>query len=254
MKSQGPTDLKIQTCSSEQSGRQAACRSHCYGLLALVFRGPPSPQVVEQLRSPELASALSGDGFDLAEALAGELEVVTDRLAQQYTRTFIGPGPHVSPYGSVHHDDEGQLWGDSTVRVKRFIEAIGLSLENDWDGIPDHIAIELELMQRLTDHEAELWARRAAATERDKDDVNKRLHQCLEAEQEFIVGYLSVWVSRFADHVSSRSTSRFYREMAKLTKSIVLADMERVGHVTSRFEVGLYEAMGFAQAIVVRER
>ena len=181
--------------------------------------------MVAQFKSAPMVDAL---GFEVGEILAGELDEVTERLGEEYTSTFIGPGPHVSPYASTYHEDEGQLWGDSTVRVKRFIEATGLSFEANWASIPDHIAIELELMQRLSEYEAELWARCAAAPTLSDDNVDEQLRQCLEVQERFLLDHLCVWVSTFCEHLLARSTSPFYQEMANLTKSIVLSDVERL--------------------------
>ncbi len=217
---------KSQVPSSEQRSLQAMNRSNCYGLLALVFRGPASCELVAQLRSEALVEALSELGYEMSKDLAGELEDVKERLAQKYTSTFVSPGPPVSLYASVYHDGEGQLWGDSTVRVKRFIETTGLSFADNWESIPDHIAIELELMQRLCAHEAQLQTRRASLAPPSRGKISKELRQCLEVEEKFLLDHLHVWVGSFCRRVLETSSSLFYQEMAKLAESIVLSDLE----------------------------
>ena len=220
------TQKKSQIPSSEQRSLQAMSRSYCYGLLALVFRAPPSSQLVAELRSEPLAEVFSELDCEMDKYLAGELEDVKEHLAEEYTSTFVGPGAHVSPYASVYHDGEGQLWGDSTVRVKRFIEATGLSFEDNWESIPDHIAIELELMQRLCAHEAQLQTRRASLAPPSRGKISKELRQCLEVEEKFLLDHLHVWVGSFCRRVLETSSSLFYQEMAKLAESIVLSDIE----------------------------
>lgn len=210
---------------ADEMDRQAESRSNCYGLLALVFRDAPTSEVVRQFRSPPLAEALSCFGYDVASDLAGELEAVTERLREEYTRTFASPGAPALPYGSMHDEKEGRLWGDSTVRVKRFIEATGLSFEHDWDSIPDHIAIELELMQRLTAYEAKLWGQRTTAPAHGKENVDDQLGRCLEVEEEFLRDHLCRWLPQFCDRVSENSAALFYGEMARLAKSFVLSDI-----------------------------
>ncbi len=184
--------------------------------MALVFRDAPDPEVIAQLRSPPLTEALSDLDYDAAKDLGGDLETVTENLREEYTSIFVGPGPHVSPYGSVHHTEEGQLWGDSTVRVKRFVEMIGLSFEGNWDSIPDHIAVEFEVMQRLTAHEAELW----------KQGMHEELDRCVQSQSVFLKEYLCPWISHFCDDVSAKSATSFYQKMAELAKSVVLSDVE----------------------------
>ncbi len=220
-------DINTSSVSSSiaQWHKQALSRSSCYGLLALVLRDTLTSEIVEQLRTSPLADTLADLGYDIAEDFTGELEEVTKRLAGQYTQTFVGPGPHVSLYASVHCSNEGQLWGDSTVWVKRFIETTGLSFNDNWDSIPDHITIELELMQRLTAYEAQLWLSNSSG---DSKNTEKQLCQCLQVQEQFLNKHLCAWIPQFCECVLETSTSLFYREMAKLTKSVILSDAEQV--------------------------
>lgn len=228
MRNQSPNNTTAAPVSADEWCRRAVCRSNCYGLLALVFRDAPTSEIVEQLRTPPLAKTLARLGYDVAQDFSGELEAVTERLCEQYTRTFVGPGPHVSPYASVHYDGEGQLWGDSTVWVKHFIKMTGLFFKGNWDSIPDHIAIELELMQRLAAHEADLWVPRLSGPSHNEKNIDRQLCQCLQAQEQFLCEHLCVWVPQFCERVLETSISLFYQEMAKLTKSLILSDVEQV--------------------------
>jgi TorA maturation chaperone TorD len=216
------------SATADQWYKQAVSRSNCYGLLALVFRDTPTSEIVAQLRTPPLADILVRLGYDIVQNLAGELEPVTKRLCEQYTQVFVGPGPHVSPYASAHHDHEGRLWGDSTVWVKRFIETTGLSFRNNWGSIPDHIAIELELMQRLTAHEAQLWLSSLSGPSHNNKNLDRQLCQCLGVQEQFLRDHLCVWIPRFCERVLETSTSKFYTEMGKLTKSVVMSGAEQI--------------------------
>jgi TorA maturation chaperone TorD len=226
MKNHNRRNVETVAVPVDERHNWAVSRSNCYGLLALVFRDTPTPKVLEQLRSPLLTEALGRLGYDAAEDLAGDLEAVTERLSEEFTRTFVGPGAIVSLYASVNYEDEGQLWGDSTVWVKRFIETTGLSFKDNWGSIPDHIAIELELMQRLTAHEAQLWTSRNSGVSRNKKDIDGQLCQCLEVQQRFLGEHLCKWAPRFCERIIKTCTSLFYREMANLTKSILASDIE----------------------------
>ncbi len=230
MRNQDRKNAAAMSATADQWHRQAVSRSNCYGLLALVFRDVPTAEIVAQLRTTPLAEVLS----NITQDLAGELDAVTKRLGEQYTRTFVGPGPHVSLYASVHHSGEGQFWGDSTVWVKRFIETTGLSFRNNWDSIPDHIAIELELMQRLADHEAKLRVQLTSApADEDKQNLIRRLQQCLRAQELFLREHLCKWVPQFYERVLEICPSAFYREVAGLTNAIVLSDVEHLAVLRS---------------------
>jgi TorA maturation chaperone TorD len=228
MKKQGQKNAAAMPTTADEWHKQAVNRSNCYDLLALVFRGAPTAEIIAQLMARPLADVLTHLGYDITQDLAGELDAVTKRLGEQYTRTFAGPGPHVSLYASVHHSGEGQLWGDSTVWVKRFIETTGLSFRNNWDSIPDHIAIELELMQRLTAHEAQLWGPGPPDPSHNGKNIDEQLSRCLQAQEQFLRDHLCIWIPKFCERVLETSTSLFYKEMAKLTKSVVLSDNEQV--------------------------
>ncbi len=211
--------------TTDQWHSQALSRSNCYGLLALVFRDTLTPETITQLRTPPLADVLNDLGYDVTQHLAGELEAVTECLREQYTQTFVGPGSHISLYASIYCDNEGQLWGDSTVWVKRFIERTGLSFRNNWDSIPDHITVELELMQHLIAYEAQLWVPNSSL---DSENTDKQLCQCLQVQEQFLSEHLCVWIPQFCKRVLEVSTSLFYQEMVRLTKSVILSDAEQV--------------------------
>ncbi len=240
MKDQEIKKTSFDSASIDQCHKQAISRSNCYGLLALIFRDTLSSKTVEQLRSPPLAETMAELGYDVAKELTGELEEITELLAQQYTRTFIGPGPHISPYASVHCCDEGRLWGDSTVWVKQFIEMTGLSFNDNWDSIPDHITIELELMQRLTDHETQLWDRIRSTSSDDKQIVAEKLRQCLQLQKQFLGDHLSKWIPQFVERISKISDSLFYWEMAGLTESMVFSDVEYLATVMNTLQHNLF--------------
>ncbi len=226
MKNQSLKNTASGSLSINQWHSQALSRSNCYGLLALIFRDTPTPETIAQLRTPPLAEVLNDLGYNVTQHLAGELKEVTACLREQYTQIFVGPGPHISLYASVYrNNDEGQLWGDSTVWVKRFIERTGLSFKDNWDSIPDHITIELELMQRLTAYEAQLWVPNSS---RDSENTDKQLCQCLHMQEQFLSEHLCIWIPQFCGRVLETSTSLFYREMARLTMSVILSDAEQV--------------------------
>ena len=215
----------------DDMARLASGRSHCYGLFALVLRDSPTSDAIAQLRAPPLSEALSDLGYDPASDLAGDLEQVTQQLSEEYTRVFIGPGPHAAPFGSVYHEREGGLWGDSTVRLKRLIEWLGLSFQGNWDSIPDHVSTELELMQRLAAHEAGLWEAAGGHAEPAPADHEDELRRCLETEQEFLRDYLCTWLPKFCHRASSLASMPFYREIVGLAEQFVAQDLEQVDSV-----------------------
>ncbi len=197
----------------------AMARSQVYGLLAALFRAEPSVALLGQLRGPALSGVFSELGFDLRETLQDkpEQELVED-LALEYTRLFLGPGPHISAHESVFVEVDGGamggLWGAKTVEVKAFIEASGLSYDSEYAGIPDHISVELEFLQKLAEWEAAKWA---------GNDSANAIH-CLAVEKRFLEEHLNQWISKLCDKVIADAELPFYKEIGRLTRDFVEFD------------------------------
>ena len=230
MKNQRPKDTSTIAPPVNERHEEAVSRSNCYGFLALIFRDVPTPELIAQLRTPPLVETLSQLGYEVTKDVEGKLEAVSESLSEQYTRAFVGPGPHVLPYASIHLDGQGRLWGESTVWVNRFIEATGLSFRDNWDSIPDHIAVELELMQRLAGHEAELWVQIESSSPEDKKALDERLYRCLQLQEDFLRDHLCLWIPQFCERVLEISASAFYGQMAGLKRSIVSSDLSARGN------------------------
>ena len=191
-------------------------RSNVYGLLATLYRQEVTSGFLQQLKNPQFLGVLSDLGIQLGDDFfQRNEEELLEEMAVEYTRLFLGPGKHVSPHESVHlqRDDagQGQLWGESTVEVKKFIESAGLDYKSEYKGLPDHISIELEFMQQVTLREKQAWG------ENDKDGAL----YCMKIEKKFIEEHLIRWIPIFCDKVIRESELPFYREMATLTKNFM---------------------------------
>ncbi len=204
------------TTARKDMAETATGRSNVYGLLAAVFRAEPSAALLARLRNREFTDALESLGLSLGDGFhdaPGE-ELAQD-LAVEFTRLFIGPGPHISPHESTNIDTgnpmEATLWGPQTVEVKKFIEATGLEYDDSFAGMPDHVGAELEFMQRLATKEAEAWAE---TNEEFATNIRK-------IEGRFLDEHLCRWASRFCDKVIERSELPFYREFAEVTKGFL---------------------------------
>jgi TorA maturation chaperone TorD len=201
----------------------ASKRSKVYGLLTAVYREEPNPALLRQFKDARFRAALSSLGVDLEDKFfsLSEEELIED-LAVEYARLFVGPGKHISPHESVHLKNEeggGLLWGEATAKVKKFIESAGFEYKSDYCEIPDHIAVELEFMQGVTERECRAW------NQKDNDGV----FSCLETEKKFIDEHLVRWVPLFCEEIISYAELPFYREMGKLTKRFIEFEKEEIG-------------------------
>ena len=190
-------------------------RTNTYGFLSIVYLQEPNKEFIKSLRESNILNVLNKSGLCFDEQITNDgSDNFLNDLILEYTRLFIGPGKHISPYESVYRDNEDALWSETTVEVKRFIESLGLEYSCNWSGLPDHIGVELELMQRLTCHEKEAWARE------DKETAIR----CLEFEKKFVDEHLSQWVPVFCDKVKEETRTAFYGEIAELTKQFINFD------------------------------
>jgi TorA maturation chaperone TorD len=199
----------------KELAESANYRSNVYGLLAAVFRQEPGVALIRKLRAPPLWGVFSDLGVDLGELFFTTPESqLVEILAQEFTRLFIGPSSHISAHESIFSDmDNGvsALWGESTVAVKSFIEATGLDYNPEFNGVPDHVSVELEFMQRMTEWEADKW--------RQQDRENAEY--CLEVQRMFLDQHLSTWLPQFCDVVIKQADIRFYAGVAELTKNFL---------------------------------
>ena len=191
-------------------------RSDIYGLLASVYRQEVTSDLIQQIKDPQFLGVLSDLGTERLDTFLQkpENELLGD-LAVEYARLFLGPGKHISPHESVHHQREdgqwGKLWGASTAEVKKLIEATGLSYSDDFKGLPDHITVEFEFMQQLTLCEEQAWE------ETDTDKVTT----CRQVEKKFIEEHLVRWIPVFCEKVIQEAELPFYRAVAALTRSFI---------------------------------
>ena len=202
----------------------AGHRSDIYGLLATVYRQEITPELFKQFMDPQFLEVLIDIGAEgIGDHLSHKSEAeLIEELAIEYTRLFLGPGKHISPHESVHHQrgdgQWGKLWGKSTAEVKKLIEATGLDYTDDFKGLPDHITVELEFMQQLTLREEQAW----------KEEDSDKAAACRNVEKKFIEEHLIRWIPTFCEKVMQEAELPFYQAMAELTKSFIEYEMEEM--------------------------
>jgi TorA maturation chaperone TorD len=209
-------EVLMTTSEKENIKEFAGHRSSIYGFLAAVYRQELTSELLQQIKNHRFKEVLSNLGVQLNNGFFQNSEKeLLENLAVEYTRLFVGPGKHISPHESVQHKKEGvqsgQLWGELTAEVKKIIESSGLKYTSEYTGLPDHISVELEYMQRVVQREAQAW----------KADDDKTARLCLKNEKNFIEEHLARWVPDFCEKVIEAADFPFYREMARLTRSFI---------------------------------
>jgi len=211
--------LVVQSRMKRETEATTEYRTNTYGFLSIVYLREPTGEFIKSLIESNILDVMNKSDLRLDKTINND---VSDKhlndLVLEYTRLFIGPGKHIAPYESVYRDNENALWSETTVEVKNFIELSGLEYSGSWSGLPDHIGVELEFMQKLTSHENEAW------TNNNKNTAIR----CLEFEKKFIDKHLSQWVPIFCDKVKEVSRTAFYGEIAELTRQFIEFDRELI--------------------------
>jgi TorA maturation chaperone TorD len=194
-------------------------RSRIYGLLAHVYYHEPDARFLKSFMEPAFLATLEGIGIDLGEYFRERsTEALVEELAVEYTRLFLGPGKHIYPYESAYRSEEDPRGRDAGGEVRNLIQASGLDYAPDYRDAPDHISIQLEFMEKLTEAEGRAW---------EHEDTDTATGY-LEIERRFLRDHLAQWVSEFSERVAANARTSLYREMAVLTREFVLADADAV--------------------------
>ncbi len=206
----------------KEQAENARFKSDIYGLLATVFREEPSAALIRELRDPQLSGVFSELGVDLGKVFFTTPEKqLIEILGLEFTRLFIGPDSHISAHESIFAEmDNGTsaLWGETTVAVKNFIETTGLDYNPEFTGVPDHVSVELEFMQKLTAWEVDKW--------QQHDRENAQF--CMKVQRMFLQRHLLTWLPQFCDVIMEQADIGFYSGMAELTKNYLEFEQQNI--------------------------
>lgn len=204
----------------EHDLERSAARADLCRLLAACYYAPDAElaemRVLEDMvaAARRLDPALAESARKLGEAFA---EHDLRALSADYDRLFAGHGPAlVPPQGSQWLGGETSDGEESTAAVLALYQEGGFEIEEDLPQAPDHVALELEFLYRLTAKQNE--ARQAGWDE-----------EVLEAWQHlqrlFLESHLGAWIGRFALAVEAKAQTPFYRELAGLTERFVRIEL-----------------------------
>ncbi|MFQ6072669.1 MAG: molecular chaperone [Methanosarcinales archaeon] len=180
-------------------------RGNMYQFFSTIYLREPSKDFIKKILEREFINNLS-EIFkkgakclkNFAETFDGKLEQY-DALVVEYNSLFNVPlEQYVAPYESAYR--EGLLYIHA-VEVKKFYEANGFSISEDYKDLPDHVGLELEFMGHLC----------------ERGD--------LEAQKKFFEDHLIKWVPNLCEEIIKKSESDFYKGIARITKEFL--EMEK---------------------------
>jgi TorA maturation chaperone TorD len=139
-------------------------------------------------------------------------------LSIDHARLFVGPFALLAPpYGSVYLDGERRLMGDSTLAAGECYQEVGLEMAPDFNGTPDHIAVELEFMHFLVVKEFDALA----------GGNLDRAENFRQKQRAFLERHLGAWVADFSCSVAEQAQTIFYQNLAGATRIFIESEIER---------------------------
>jgi len=206
----------VNLTEKEISSAELESRQGLYRFFGRLLSREIDQQLLDELRTPAFAAAMTGLGIRLDE-LTHDDDSILEQLAIEFTRLFLGPGKHVSPHESVQIGQNGILNDATTVQVSRFIEVAGYQFKTDSKRYPDHICSEFEFMEALISKQAEALA--------DGDLEETETSQMLQ--DEFIQRHLVHWVPQFCDEIEQSAKLPLYKAVGRAVSAFIKMENEQ---------------------------
>ena len=200
-------------------------RARTYGLLARIFRVEVDGKFLEELRHLKFPTSTGNEHVDygyrtMYNYLKGTWEDTLLDLARDYARTFIGHGNNgrsaAYPFESVHTSEKRLLMQDARDEVLAIYRANLLKKCEEWNDCEDHIALELEFMQVMSE-------RTAKALKEGKEDEAVEM---LRTQRAFVGQHLANWVPMFVSDIKYFSQTDLYIGAGELLLGFVQTEVE----------------------------
>ena len=200
-------------------------RARTHGLLARIFRVEVDGKFLEELRHLRFPTSTGNEHVDygyrtMYNYLKGTWEDTLLDLARDYARTFIGHGNNgrsaAYPFESVHTSEKRLLMQDARDEVLAIYRANLLKKGEEWNDCEDHIALELEFMQVMSE-------RTAKALKEGKEDEAVEM---LKTQRAFVGQHLANWVPMFVSDIKYFSQTDLYIGAGELLLGFVQTEVE----------------------------
>lgn len=197
-------------------------RARTYGLMARLFLKEVDKAALTELQGMRFPAATGSAKVDegyhmLYDYLRTSWDDSITELAVDYVRTFIGHGVNgfsaAYPFESVYTSERRLMMQEARAEVLQTLRENNLK-RGRWTEGEDHIALELEFMQRMAMRTAE--ALRAG----DEDKAIEKLR----TQQKFAQDHLLNWLPMMTEDMRRFSHTAFYQGLAQLVMGYVEED------------------------------
>ncbi|MFR7404149.1 MAG: molecular chaperone [Coriobacteriaceae bacterium] len=189
-------------------------RARSYGMLARLFREEvdlPTLRELQKMRFPQATgNAAADEGYhQLYDYLKRAWDASVTEFAIDYVSTFIGHGVNgysaAYPYESVYTSERRLLMQEARAEV---LATLRERVETrNWNEAEDHIALELEFMQRMALRAAEALS----------DNAEDEAIAYLRTSYDFLENHLMNWVPMLVADMRMHARTLFYQGLGQLT-------------------------------------
>jgi len=106
--------------------------------------------------------------------------------------------------------------------VARFYENAGAQILGQCIEMPDHLGVELQLMEFLCSVEAEL----------SLNEDTEKLYRCRELQKQFLEQHLLRWAFDCCDRIAKFAKIRFYKAVGLLLSEFLQEEREALIHLS----------------------
>jgi TorA maturation chaperone TorD len=157
-------------------------RAESYRILAGLFSQAPEAETLDTIKRD----------FGL------EAKETVEEVRADFSALFLSPGGKAPPLESLYAEDGA----DASESVEGFYYRSGLTFEEEYELVPDHITLEFLFMSYLI-------------------DSNNR-----ELQEKFLEEHLSNWVPYYCEEVIRQARTTFYREIAEIARDFIESEYE----------------------------
>ncbi len=200
-------------------------RTANYGLLSRLYQREVDADLLDTLHAARYRVSTGNADVDeghrlIATFLSGIWENTLTELAADYMRVFFGHGysGHAAayPFESVYASEKRLLMQSARDEVLSLYRAAGLEKQESWKEGEDHIGLELEYMQILSDRTVAALCRA---------DTHEAL-SLVKSQYNFLQDHLESWVPLLTAEMRTFAKTDFYRGLAHLTDGVLATDHE----------------------------
>lgn len=200
-------------------------RAAQYGLLSRLFRKELDQPLIDELHEMHYRVFTGNEKVDtgnrlIATYLSNLWENSVTELAADYSRVFFGHGysghSAAYPYESVYVSERRLLMSSSRDEVLALYRSAKLSKQDSWKDSEDHVAMELEFMQILSERTVAALA---------KGDSNAAF-SLVKKQFGFLEDHLAAWLPMLATEMLRFAKTDFYKGLAYMADGFVETDFE----------------------------